>query len=52
MTLVADRYIVAESLSEGWLDAVRSLIKLPKKKAIHRTRSGSGFAGGIRALVA
>jgi thymidylate synthase len=35
MTVVADRYIVADSLSEGWLDAVRCLDGIPSGKAVH-----------------
>jgi len=35
MTVVDDRYIVAANLSEGWLDAVRTVEPTPKYKAVH-----------------
>lgn len=35
MTIVDDRYIVADNLSEGWLDAVRVVEPTPKYKAVH-----------------
>ncbi len=35
MTIVADRYIVAQSLSEGWLDALRCLSDVPSRKVVH-----------------
>jgi thymidylate synthase len=35
MALVADRYVVANSLSEAWLDAVRCVYNIPGSKAVH-----------------
>jgi len=35
MAIVSDRYVVADSLSEGWLDAVRCLYGTPGGKAVH-----------------
>jgi thymidylate synthase len=35
MTIAGDRYILAENLSEGWLDAVRLLHDVPGRKVVH-----------------
>lgn len=35
MTAIDDRYCVAETLSEAWLDAVQLLRKTPGRKAVH-----------------
>lgn len=35
MTLVADRYVVAQTLSEAWLDAVRCLYDICGSKTVH-----------------
>lgn len=35
MALVDDRYIVASSVSQAWLDAVRALLSLPGRKDVH-----------------
>lgn len=35
MTIIDDRYIVATSLSEGWLDAVRAATTMPNGKGVH-----------------
>ncbi len=35
MTVVADRYVVANTLSEAWLDAVRCLYNTQGSKAVH-----------------
>lgn len=35
MTLADDRYIVSNTLSEGWLDAVRAVYSVPNGKLVH-----------------
>jgi thymidylate synthase len=35
MALVDDRYIVAETLSEAWLDAVAAVVEAPKRRQVH-----------------
>ena len=35
MTIVHDRYVVAETPSDGWLDAVRTLQGTPNRKVVH-----------------
>jgi thymidylate synthase len=35
MSIAADRYVLAENLSEGWLDAVRLLYDVPGRKVVH-----------------
>lgn len=35
MTVLADRYVDAETLSEGWLEAVRLLRPVPGRKVVH-----------------
>src|SRR5215475_4430569 len=32
---IGDRYMVSASLSEGWLDATRSVYLMPNRKVIH-----------------
>ena len=35
MSIAGDRYVLAENLSEGWLDAVRLLHDVPGRKVVH-----------------